>query len=138
MDYCLSECIYIWFEFSSSDIAQLGTSIGRSLQHEGKGDHQEEGGGGEGGDAGDGGRAEALDLWREEGCSFERYFNVERYLFERFCELRAQVAQVMAFSWSKKIIVIDVADFKTQNPKQDLLSLRTMIFWAASENMRSA
>lgn len=62
MDYCLSECIYIWFEFSSSDIAQLGTSIGRSLQHEGKGDHQEEGGGGEGGDAGDGGRAEALDL----------------------------------------------------------------------------
>merc|ERR1712051_224700 len=79
MDYCLSECIYIWFEFSSSDIAHLGTSIGRSLQHEGKGDHQEEGGGGEGGYAGDGGSAEALDL------------------FERFCELRAQVAQVMAF-----------------------------------------
>ena len=47
---------------TSSDIARLGTSIGRSLQHQGKGDDEEEGGGGEGGDAGDGGRAEALDL----------------------------------------------------------------------------
>ena len=45
---------------TSSDIAHLGTCMGRSLQHEGEGDQEE--GGGEGGDAGDGRRAEALNL----------------------------------------------------------------------------
>ena len=39
--------------------------------------------------------------------------NLLRYLFKRFCELRAQVAQVMAFGCDQKII----SAFKAQNPK---------------------
>ena len=39
--------------------------------------------------------------------------NLLRYLFKRFCELRAQVAQVMAFGCDEKIIPA----FKTQKPK---------------------
>ena len=58
---CSSECIYIWFEFPSY-CTDLGTCIGRSLQHQGEGDHGEKEGGGEGGDGRDGGGAEALNL----------------------------------------------------------------------------
>ena len=91
---------------TSSDIAHLGTCMGRSLQHEGEGDQDEEGGG-EGGDAGDGRRTEALNLWREEGYKCERCFlmlNLQMYLFKCFCELRAQVAQVMTFGCDERVI----------------------------------
>ena len=40
-------------------------------------------------------------------------YNLQRYLFKCFCELRAQVAQVMAFGCDEKIIPA----FKTKNPK---------------------